>query len=60
MKISKEKLKEILDSDEIQKLIYGELNRGHSIELKVEKNNFVVVYIPRKAMIKVSLEDKNS
>ena len=59
MKISKEKLKEILGSDEIQKLIYGELNRGHSIELKVEKNNFVV-YIPRKAMIKVSLEDKNS
>ena len=53
MKISKEKLKEILGSDEIQKLIYGELNRGHSIELKVEKNNFVVVYIPRKAMIKV-------
>ena len=46
MKISKEKLKEILGSDEIQKLIYGELNRGHSIELKVEKNNFVVVYIP--------------
>lgn len=57
MKVSKEKLSEILGSDEIVKLIQGELNRGHSIELKIEKNNFVVVYIPRKAMIKVSLGD---
>ena len=56
MKISKEKLKEILGSDEIQKLIHGELNRGHSIELKIEKNKFVVVYIPRKAVLKVDID----
>ena len=60
MKISRDKLSEILNTEEVQKHIHDQLVRGNAIELKIEKNKFVVVYIPRKAMIKVSLEDKNS
>lgn len=56
MKISRDKLSEILNTEEVQKHIHDQLVRGNAIELKIEKNKFVVVYIPRKAVLKVDID----
>ena len=56
MKISRDKLSEILNTEEVQKHIHDQLVCGNAIELKIEKNKFVVLYIPRKAVLKVDID----
>ena len=56
MKIDTEKLKEVINSNEVLEIIRTELVHGNSVELKIEKNKLIVVHIPRKAIIKIGLD----